>query len=64
MGVAGIQGVSWDAVELPSQFLENWCWHKESIALISEHYESGEALPDALLDKMLAAKTFQTKQAS
>lgn len=60
MGVAGINGVAWDAVELPSQFLENWCWHPDSISLISRHYETAEALPQALLDKMIAAKHFQT----
>jgi oligopeptidase A len=58
--VAGINGVAWDAVELPSQFLENWCWEKEAIALISGHYQTGKPLPAALLDKMLAAKNFQS----
>lgn len=57
--VSGINGVAWDAVELPSQFMENWCWQKEAIPLFSEHYETGEALPDDLLEKMLAAKNFQ-----
>ncbi len=60
MSLAGINGVAWDAVELPSQFLENWCWHPESIPLISGHYETGEPLPQDMLDKMLAAKHFQT----
>lgn len=59
-GVSGINGVAWDAVELPSQFLENWCWEKEALAFISKHYQSGEPLPDELLDKMLAAKNFQS----
>jgi len=58
--ISGISGVAWDAVELPSQFLENWCWEKEVIPMISGHYESGEALPDDLLEKMLAAKNFQS----
>lgn len=58
--VSGINGVAWDAVELPSQFLENWCWQKEAIPLISGHYKTGEALPDVLLDKLLAAKNFQS----
>ncbi len=58
--VAGINGVPWDAVELPSQFLENWCWENEALAFISSHFETGEALPQALLDKMLAAKNFQS----
>ncbi len=56
--VSGINGVAWDAVELPSQFMENWCWERDSIALISGHYESGEALPDELYEKMLKARTF------
>ena len=60
MSLAGINGVAWDAVELPSQFLENWCWHSDSIPLISKHYQSGEPLPQSLLDKMLTAKHFQT----
>ena len=59
-GVSGINGVAWDAVELPSQFMENWCWEPEGLALISGHYQTGEALPQSLLDKMLAAKNFQS----
>ena len=59
LGVSGINGVEWDAVELPSQFMENWCWEKEALSLISAHYQTGEALPDALFEKMLAAKNFQ-----
>ncbi|WGS86549.1 oligopeptidase A [Methylomonas sp. UP202] len=59
LGVSGINGVEWDAVELPSQFMENWCWDKEALGLISGHHQTGEALPDALYDKMLAAKNFQ-----
>lgn len=58
--VSGINGVAWDAVELPSQFLENWCWEPEAIPLISGHYQTGEALPEAMLEKMLAAKNFQS----
>ncbi|WP_047048211.1 oligopeptidase A [Vibrio mexicanus] len=58
--VSGINGVPWDAVELPSQFLENWCWEEEALAFISGHYETGEPLPKAMLDKMLAAKNFQS----
>lgn len=57
--VAGISGVAWDAVELPSQFLENWCWDKEALTLISGHYETGETLPESILDKMLEAKNYQ-----
>lgn len=59
-GISGINGVAWDAVELPSQFLENWCWTEEGLAMISGHYETGEPLPKAMLDKMLAAKNFQS----
>ncbi|WP_241646478.1 oligopeptidase A [Rosenbergiella metrosideri] len=57
-GVSGINGVPWDAVELPSQFMENWCWEPEALAFISGHYETGEPLPQALLEKMLAAKNY------
>ena len=59
-GVSGINGVPWDAVELPSQFLENWCWQEEALAFISGHFETGEPLPKAMLDKMLAARDFQS----
>ncbi|MFM4703751.1 oligopeptidase A [Aeromonas bivalvium] len=58
-GVAGINGVAWDAVELPSQFLENWCWESEALAFISSHHETGEPLPADLLEKMLTARNFQ-----
>ncbi|ASP38057.1 oligopeptidase A [Bacterioplanes sanyensis] len=58
--VSGINGVAWDAVELPSQFLENWCYEPEALAFISGHYQTGEPLPQALLDKLLAAKNFQS----
>ena len=58
-GVSGINGVPWDAVELPSQFLENWCWQEEALGFISGHYETGEPLPKELLDKMLAARDYQ-----
>lgn len=58
--VSGINGVAWDAVELPSQFMENWCWHAESIALISGHHETGEPLPQEYLERMLAARNFQS----
>ncbi|MGJ8679232.1 oligopeptidase A [Paraglaciecola sp.] len=59
-GVSGINGVAWDAVELPSQFLENWCWQPEALNFISGHYETGESLPQNLLDNMLAARNFQS----
>ena len=58
--VSGINGVPWDAVELPSQFLENWCWEKEALLFVTGHYQTGEPLPDELLEKMLAAKNFQS----
>ncbi len=57
---SGINGVAWDAVELPSQFMENWCWEPEGLALISGHHETGEPLPQDLLDKMMAARNFQS----
>lgn len=57
--VSGINGVPWDAVELPSQFLENWCWEPEALAFISGHYETGEPLPAEMLEKMLDAKNYQ-----
>lgn len=59
LAVSGINGVEWDAVELPSQFMENWCWEKEALSLISAHHRSGEPLPATLFEKMLAAKNFQ-----
>ncbi|GHA13859.1 oligopeptidase A [Oceanisphaera arctica] len=59
-GVAGINGVAWDAVELPSQFLENWCWQPEALAFISGHHETGEPLPADLLERMLAARNFHS----
>jgi oligopeptidase A len=60
LGVSGIHGVEWDAVELPSQFMENFCWEPEALALISGHHETGEPLPTSLLDKMIAARNFQS----
>jgi oligopeptidase A len=58
--VAGISGVAWDAVELPSQFMENWCWEKEALDLISGHVDSNEPIPDGLYQRMYAAKNFQS----
>ena len=58
--VSGINGVAWDAVELPSQFLENWCWERDALAFISGHHDTGAPLPEALLDKLLAARNFQS----
>jgi len=59
-GVSGINGVAWDAVELPSQFMENWAWEREALDLISGHFETGEVLPQDLFDKMIAARNFQS----
>lgn len=58
-GVSGINGVPWDAVELPSQFMENWCWEKEALDFISGHYQSNEPLPAEKLTQLLAAKNYQ-----
>ena len=60
LGVSGISGVAWDAVELPSQFMENWCWEKDALEFICGHVKTGDPLPDALFDKMYAAKNFQS----
>ncbi|MDO9833224.1 oligopeptidase A [Glaesserella parasuis] len=57
--VSGINGVPWDAVELPSQFLENWCWEEDALAFISGHYQTGEPLPKEKLTQLLKAKNFQ-----
>ena len=59
LGVSGIAGVPWDAVELPSQFLENWCYVPEGLARMSGHFESGQALPSVELEKLIAARSFQ-----
>ena len=58
-GVSGINGVEWDAVELPSQFMENFCWEWDVVRDMSGHWQTGAALPRELFDKMLAAKNFQ-----
>ncbi|MDP1558597.1 MAG: M3 family metallopeptidase [Nitrosomonas sp.] len=60
LGVSGINGVEWDAVELPSQFMENFCWEWDVLTDMTQHIDSGESLPKALFDKMLAAKNFQS----
>ena len=59
LGVSGINGVEWDAVELPSQFMENFVWEYNVLREMSEHEDSGETLPESLFNKMLAAKNFQ-----
>lgn len=58
--VAGVNGVEWDAVELPSQFMENWAWHRQGIEMISRHVQTGETLPQDKLDALLNAKNFQS----
>jgi oligopeptidase A len=60
LGVSGINGVEWDAVELPSQFMENFCWEWGALAPLTHHIDTGAALPRALFEKMLAAKNFQS----
>jgi len=60
LGVSGISGVEWDAVELPSQFMENFCWEWEVVRHMAKQVETGEVLPHALFDKMVAAKNFQS----
>src|SRR2546430_109970 len=60
LGVAGINGVEWDAVELPSQFMENFCWEWDVLRHMTRHVDTGEPLPRELYDKMLAAKNFQS----
>lgn len=59
-GISGIHGVPRDAVELPSQFMENWCWQSEALAFISGHYETAEPLPEKMLNKLLSAKNYQS----
>jgi oligopeptidase A len=60
LAVAGINGVEWDAVELPSQFMENFCWDWEVLRHMTRHVDTGQAMPRALYDKMIAAKNFQS----
>ncbi len=64
LGVSGINGVEWDAVELPSQFMENFCWEWEVLQQMTAHIDTGEALPKALYEKMIAAKNFQNGMAT
>lgn len=64
LGVSGINGVEWDAVELPSQFMENFCWEWDRVCAMSGHVETGDKLPRELFDKMLAARNFQSGMAA
>ena len=58
--VAGIRGVEWDAVELPSQFMENWCYNRATLNTFARHYETNEPLPEELYKKLVAARTFRS----
>jgi oligopeptidase A len=62
-GAAGINNVEWDAVELPSQFMENWCYHRDTLLTLTRHYETGAPLPEDLYQKIVAARTFMTGSA-
>lgn len=57
-GISGIDGVPWDAVELPSQFFENWCWQQESLAIFAKHYETGKSFPDEMFKRLEASKNY------
>lgn len=60
VGISGINGVAWDAVELPSQFMENWCWQREVMDLVARHYATGAGIDDGLFTKLVGAKNFQS----
>jgi oligopeptidase A len=60
ISVSGIHGIEWDAVELPSQFFENWCWDKDALQLLTAHEDTGESLPDEMFQNLFAAKNFQS----
>jgi oligopeptidase A len=61
---AGINNVEWDAVELPSQFMENWCYHRETVRALARHWQTGAELPDELFAKVTAARTFRAGSAT
>ena len=63
LSASGINGVEWDAVELPSQFFENWCWEEGALSLLTSHVETGEVLPAPIFERLLAAKNFQSAMA-
>lgn len=63
LGASGIHGVEWDAVELPSQFFENWCWERQALSRLTAHVETGKALPEELYEKLWATKNFQSAMA-
>lgn len=63
LSASGINGVEWDAVELPSQFFENWCWEKEALSLLTRHVENNDPMPDSLFEKLIAAKNFHSAMA-
>jgi oligopeptidase A len=60
LGASGIRNVEWDAVELPSQFMENWCYHRSTLLSLGKHYETGEPLPEHYYQKLLAARNFMS----
>ncbi|MFJ1269697.1 M3 family metallopeptidase [Legionella lytica] len=64
LGASGINGVEWDAVELPSQFFENWCWEKSALDSLTAHVDTQEPLPEVLYERLLAAKNFQSAMAT
>jgi oligopeptidase A len=63
LSASGINGVEWDAVELPSQFFENWCWEQSALEVLTSHVETQEALPESLYKRLIAAKNFQSAMA-
>ncbi len=63
LSASGISGVEWDAVELPSQIFENWCWEQEALTLMTAHIDSGEPLPSVLFERLIQAKNFQSAMA-
>lgn len=62
--VAGINNIEWDAVELPSQFMENWCHHRQTLTTLARHYQTGEPLPEEMVDTLLQARTFRAGSAA